>query len=385
MHLRKFRSYQLFDGKDWLDENQVLVMDEAGFVQDLVPVAEAGEDVQWVDGILMPGMVNCHCHLELSHMQGKIPRHTGMVGFVKQVLTGRSADNEAILEAIAKAEESLLKNGIVAVGDISNTHHTLLQKSKSPLYYHTFVETTGFLPATASSRFQQAITTYNYFQAIDGPRHRSSLVPHAPYSVSEELFRLLREEGRGDLLSIHSQESEAEEQFFLSGQGEFNNLYENLGMDISFFQPYGTSSVQTVLPRFGKNNKLLLVHNVTTSEEDLNWIQDNQEHLPALYFCICPNANLYIGNGLPNLSLLRNSGIPLVLGTDSLASNSQLNIWEEIQTLRKSFVHIPLGDFLRWATYNGACALGLEDKIGSFEKGKQPGVIEIGKEINVLM
>lgn len=385
MHLRKFRSYQLFDGKDWLDENQVLVMDEAGYVKDLVPIAEAGEDVEWVDGILMPGMVNCHCHLELSHMHGKIPRHTGMVGFVKQVLMGRHANNEVILEAIAKAEETLLKNGIVAVGDISNTHHTLLQKSKSSLYFHTFVETTGFLPATASSRFQQAITTYNYFHAIDSPKHQTSLVPHAPYSVSDELFRMLREEGRGTLLTIHNQESMAEELFFRSGQGEFNSLYENLGMDISFFKPYGTSSLQTVLPHFRKDNRLLLVHNVTTSQEDLEWIQQHQPELPSLYFCICPNANLYIGNGLPDLSLLRNSEIPLVLGTDSLASNGQLSIWEEIQTLRKAFVHIPLGDYLRWATYNGACALGIEDKIGSFEKGKQPGVIEIGKEIKVLM
>ena len=110
-----------------------------------------------------------------------------------------------------------------------------------------------------------------------------------------------------------------------------------------------------------------------------------QVDLPSVYFCLCPNANLYIGNGLPNVPLLRNSGYPLVLGTDSLASNSKLSIWEEIQTLRKAFVHLPLGDFLRWATYNGACALGLQDQLGSFEKGKKPGVIEIGKEIKVLM
>ena len=383
MHLRKFRSYQLFDGKDWLDETQVLIMDEGGVVVDLVPVEEAGEDVQWVQGILMPGMVNCHCHLELSHMQGQIPRNTGMVGFVKQVLSGRNATTETILEAIAKAEETMIRNGIVAVGDISNTHHTLLQKSKSNLHYHTFVETTGFLPATASSRFQQALTTYNYFLAIDGPGHQSSLVPHAPYSVSEELFRLLRDEGRGKVMTIHNQESKAEEMFFKTAQGELSELYENLGMDISFFKPFGTGSLPAVLPRFSNSKNLLLVHNVTTSEEDLQWMQQ-QEDLPPVYFCLCPNANLYIGNGLPNLTLLRNSGYPLVLGTDSLASNSQLSIWEEIQTLRKAFVHLPLGDFLRWATFDGACALGLQDKLGSFEKGKKPGVIEVGKEINVL-
>jgi len=368
-----------------MDESQVLVMDPGGRVIEIVSVEEAGEDVQWVQGILMPGMINCHCHLELSHMKGLISRNTGMVGFVSEVMLQRKAEDQQILEAIINAENSMIQNGIVAVGDISNTIHTLMQKSQGRLYYQTFVEATGFLPATSQSRYQQSLGVYNYFQAINGPKHKTALVPHAPYSVSEELFRLLKEEGRGEISTMHNQESLSEEEFFKHARGEFAGLYNQLGIDISFFKSSGKSSLQTVFQRIDQKKPIILTHNVTTSQEDLDSIQNATEDPSSIYFCLCPNANKYIGNGMPNLNILRDSGHTIVLGTDSLASNNQLSIWEEIQTLRKAFVHVPLGEFLRWATYNGACALGLEKELGSFEKGKKPGLIEIGSEVKVLM
>ncbi len=123
---------------------------------------------------------------------------------------------------------------------------------------------------------------------------------------------------------------------------------------------------------------MILVHDVHTSASDLQWMQAaEQEQLPALYFCFCPNANLYIGNGLPDIGLLRKQGADIVLGTDSLTSNHQLNILEEIKTIAAQYPQIPLHEMLQWATLNGARALGFDQQLGSFEKGKQPGIVLI--------
>jgi cytosine/adenosine deaminase-related metal-dependent hydrolase len=149
---------------------------------------------------------------------------------------------------------------------------------------------------------------------------------------------------------------------------------------IFLFQPSGKNSLQTVIPYFLRNQTLILVHNVTTTENDINILKlsessapDSRLRTPDYYFCLCPNANLYIGNALPDLDVLMNSNIPIVIGTDSLASNHQLSILEELKTLHLHFPKLNLLQLLQWATINGAKALQLEEMLGSFEKGKRPG------------
>jgi cytosine/adenosine deaminase-related metal-dependent hydrolase len=173
-------------------------------------------------------------------------------------------------------------------------------------------------------------------------------------------------------------------------------MFAGMNIDISFFQPTGKNSLQTVLPYFLKNQTLILVHNVTTTEKDISILKNSVSSTPDLptgqagsrlrtpdyYFCLCPNANLYIGNGLPNIEVLMNSNIPIVIGTDSLASNHQLSILEEIKTLQHHFPKLDLLQLLQWSTINGAKALQLEEMLGSFEKGKRPGVVLINTEGN---
>ncbi|RYZ46146.1 MAG: hypothetical protein EOO14_24930 [Chitinophagaceae bacterium] len=101
---------------------------------------------------------------------------------------------------------------------------------------------------------------------------------------------------------------------------------------------------------------------------------------PQTFFCLCVNANQYIEASLPPVEMLRQQGCNLVLGSDSLASNWSLNILDEIQTIRQSFPGIPLEEILTWATSNGAKALGMESLLGSFEKGKRPGVVLLADE-----
>jgi cytosine/adenosine deaminase-related metal-dependent hydrolase len=379
---RKFTAEHLFTGSRLL-KDQVLVTDENGRVDAIIPATDVGSDVQTLSGILAPGFINAHCHLELSHMKGAIEPHTGMIDFLLGVMGGRSLPEGTILQAIADAETAMFQNGIVAVGDICNTVHTLPQKTQQRIYYHNFIEATGFVEATARARFDAARDVWERFRQAGGPDAKNnSLVPHAPYSVSPALFGLITGLAGNDLLTLHNQESEDEEAFFRTGAGGFLRLYQALGLDISFYRPAGKSSLQTCLPRFHAGQTLLLVHNVMTSEADLQFIRDQQQLLPDCHFCLCPNANLYIGNGLPDIALLRRYEVPLVIGTDSLASNHQLSILAELETLRRHHPDIPLEELLQWATLNGAKALGIQHRFGSFEKGKTPGVLLLENDLS---
>jgi len=385
MSYRKFRADQLFTGYQLLGKDTVLITDEQGVVESILPYTEAGDEVEYLPGILSPGFINCHCHLELSHMKGAIPEKTGMTDFVLAVVQQRHHPDENILTAIEEAENEMLQNGIVAVGDICNNTLTLAQKKKRRLYYHNFIEASGFVPSIAEQRFARSLDFFNaYAHQYALPIESNSIVPHAPYSVSPELFKRIIHFPGNHILTMHNQESIAEEELFINNKGDFQRMFEGMNIDISFFKPSGKNSLQTVLPYFLRNQTLILVHNVTTTENDINYLKssasstlNSQLRTPDYFFCLCPNANLYIGNGLPNIDLLMNSNIPIVIGTDSLASNHQLSILEEIKTLQHHFPKLDLLQLLQWATINGAKALQLDEMLGSFEKGKRPGVLLI--------
>lgn len=361
-----------------LPADNVLITDKNGVFVDIIPQNEAGDNIEFFNGILSPGFINAHCHLELSHLKGIIPEKTGLVEFVFKIITERHFAAEEILTAIETAENEMLRNGIVAVGDICNGSSTIAQKTKHRLRYHNFIEVAGFVPAGAKSRFENAIEIQKQFQSTIN-HQLSTVSPHAPYSVSPELFKLINDLPDNNLITIHNQESAVEDEFFKSRTGDFLKLYEWLNIDISFFKASGKSSLQTFLPHFTKKQSLILVHDVTTIKDDIEFIKLPTANcqMPTVFFCLCPNANLYISNTLPNVDLLTEQHCNIVLGTDSLASNHQLSILDEIKTLQKNFPRLQLETMLQWATLNGAKALQMEDILGSFEKGKQPGVVLI--------
>jgi aminodeoxyfutalosine deaminase len=386
MNYRKFKADHLFTGQEWLSGDSVLITSSGGEIIDIVPVAAAGDDIAVFSGILSPGFVNCHCHLELSHMKGLIPEKTGMIDFLVRVIQQRGFADDSIKKGIEDAENSMLQNGIVAVGDICNTANTLEQKKAGRLLYHNFIETMGFVENTAAQRFEASITVYDQFARLyRNPAESNSIVPHAPYSVSPALFQKITHFPGNHLLTIHSQESAAEREFIEKGTGDFHRLYEALHIDITFYKPRSARSLKTYLSYFLPNQSLILVHNVTTNKEDLDYIASG-ELLPIaigtnLFFCVCPNANTYIGNPLPDIDLLRQYQAAITVGTDSLASNNQLSILAELQTIRRHFPRIETKELLQWATLNGARALQLDDVIGSFEPGKKPGVLIVSKDL----
>ena len=385
MTFQKFKADKLFDGYRFLADDQVLITDEKGFIRDIVNKSDAGDDVQELTGILTPGFINCHCHLELSHMKGMIPEAKGLVSFVQNVMQQRHFPDEEITEAIKKAEDEMLANGIVAVGDICNNTLTIAQKTKGRIYYHNFIEASGFNPSIAAQRFKSAKNMYEKFrEALFSPSELSnfgagSIVPHAPYSVADELWDLIIHFAGNHLFSIHNQETKEENDWFISKRGEFTALYKNLSIDTTFFAATGKSSLQSYLSKFLNDQPVILVHNVKTSEEDILFSQRIRDK-GKFSWCLCPNANHYITRQLPDIDLLIKHNCEIVIGTDSLASNHQLNILEELKTIRKYYPYIEKEILLKWATSNGAKALQTDSFLGSFEKGKKPGVVLVQED-----
>ena len=378
MAYRKLKAGNLFTGTEMLEGDLVLVTDEEGTVLDIIPASEAGDGIEKFEGILSPGFVNCHCHLELSHMKGLIPSKTGLVDFLLSVVKKRTLAEDIVQQAIADAEQEMLDNGIVAVGDICNTADTISQKQLGNLYYHNFIETIGFIEASAQQRFDSSLSVFKQFaQLYSLPIESNSIVPHAPYSVSNKLFGLIANFPGNHVISIHNQETEAENEFFQLGAGDFFRLYKEMGLDISSFIAPKKRSLENYLPHFYPNQTMLLVHNVATNNADLDWLRENHPSPQNIFFCLCPNANEYISGKMPDIDLLIEKKCKMVVGTDSLASNQQLNILEELKTIQQHFPHILTSTLLQWATKNGAEALQLESILGSFEKGKQPGVLLI--------
>jgi cytosine/adenosine deaminase-related metal-dependent hydrolase len=377
MAFRKFQADQLFTGSTLLDSSNILVTDEAGLVIDIVPIADAGENIQKLNGWLSPGFVNSHCHLELSHMKGLIPEHTGLVDFVISIITQRHIPEEEILQAIADAEDAMLQNGVVAVGDISNNSISFAQKAKQRLAYYTFLEISGFTPQVTQLRFDKGLEYYQLFEQINSMSHSLSMAAHAPYSVSNELWQLMQPYFKNKTTTLHNQETEFEDAFFLNKSGDFMRLYDFLHVNLDFFSATGKSSLQSVANNFNGAKNTLLVHDAFTKQADLDFIKSLSVQLQnQFYYCLCVNANQYISKALPPIDLFRTNDCLITVGTDSLASNHQLNILEELKTISTNFSNISLQEQLQWATLNGAQALGFEH-LGSFKKGKTPGVVLI--------
>lgn len=370
--MRFISATYVFDGKQFLNDNPVLVLDDNNcFVEYIRRKKIKHPEIEHYEGILCPGFVNAHCHLELSHMKGVILEKSGLLNFAKEIITKRrSFSKEDIQSAIVSADKFMWENGIVAVGDISNTVDSFDVKQKSPIFYHTFLELIGFDPEQAEYVFAMGKELQRGASRAD---LKNSLVPHAPYSVSEPLLEKISSDVRDTKypLSIHNQEHADEDLFFKSKEGIFTELYEFLRMNISFFQAGKASSLQSYLPHLSPAKNLLLVHNTFTKKDDIVWAKRFHEDL---YWCLCPNANLYIENIVPNLKNFMDENCKTVIGTDSLASNKSLSMVSEINALLKNFNWVRIADTLKWATYNGAESLGIEDKFGSFIKGKNTGI-----------
>ncbi|MCB0395677.1 MAG: amidohydrolase family protein, partial [Flavobacteriales bacterium] len=200
-----------------------------------------------------------------------------------------------------------------------------------------------------------------------------SVNPHAPYTVSPALLKKIGNYAyeTDAVLTLHNQECVPENQMFETGNGEMMEVLMQLGIDMSSFKPTGFTSMPSTLVHMPNCVPLLLVHNSVSTEKDIRWALDYHSQLT---WCLCPKANLYIEDRLPDVTMLRQHDLRLVIGTDGLTSNDRLSILDEMQTIHSHFPEVTFPEMLSWSTINGARFLGISNRFGSIEKGKAPGL-----------
>ncbi len=370
--MKKFSADFIFPVADEPIKEGVVITDENGKILQIDRREQhdpASLDIR--KGVIVPGFVNTHCHLELSHMKGMANTGTGLLPFLKTVVNFRDIPMDIILDAIAKADQEMYDNGIVAVGDISNKLDTAAQKDQSKIRYYTFVEMFDFFQDSWTEKsFKEYKSVYNGQSTAHG--NRKSCVPHSPYTVTPGLFQRIREVNEDEAtVSIHNQETPHEDAFFLNKTGDFLEFYEYFGFPIGHFQPTGKTSIYYALQHLNPKNRNLFVHNTMTTPPD---IQAAQAWSNRVYWATCANANLYIENRLPFYKYFIENDAKMTIGTDSLTSNWQLSVLEEMKTIARFQSYVPFETLLRWATLNGAQALGFDADFGSIEIGKTPGL-----------
>ena len=375
-YMRKITAKWVFPVASEPIENGVVITDDQGKIL-AIETREQHDpaSLEMHHGILTPGFVNTHCHLELSHMKGKVDTGTGLIPFITGVVTQRNASAEIIAEAIKNAEQEMLDGGIVALGDISNAPDTFAVKANGRMRYHTFLELFDFLQdAGAEKTFSDGLAVYEQLELASGSAR--TFVPHAPYSVSKTLFEKINSfNPKSEVtVSIHNQETPPEQALFLEKTGGFLDFYGKFGISLEQFEATGSPSIYYALANMNPGNRSIFVHNTLTTKAD---IEAAQSWSPHTFWATCPNANLYIENRLPDYSAFLETQARVTIGTDSLTSNWQLSVLEEMKTIARYQSYVPFPTLLQWATLNGAQALGFEDTLGSLEVGKTPGIVLI--------
>jgi aminodeoxyfutalosine deaminase len=364
--VQHFSADLIHDGTNFLPAGTVISVSENGAI---ISINSTSSDVvQFLPGLICPSFINAHCHLELSYLNGKIPKHTGLVGFLQHMSQLNYQPNlNEVENAIEKYDTLMYQNGIAAVADICNTTNTILQKKESKIYYHNFIEVFGSLPRIAQARWQEVQEIHQEFQA-------GTITPHAAYSISEALFTLINENVDDQkLLSIHNQESAEEDKLIMHGTGDFVNMLRSISTEIST-QAKNKSALTYTLSQLPNAQKMLFVHNTFTANEDVIFAQNN---LQKSFWCVCPAANDYIEQHInPKYKQWHHQGAQIVIGTDSLASNDKLCMVHELFVLHQYLPNLSPEISLQWATKNGAQMLELND-LGQIQVGKKPQLINI--------
>ena len=323
---------------------------------------------EFYNGIIIPGFVNCHCHLEFSHLKGQISKSKGLGGFIEQIRNTRDNNKENTISSMSIADNNMYNEGVVLCADVCNTSDSFNVKKESRIRYINLLEVFGLEPEKAGRRMDEIIKVADTAADMDLV---SALVPHSVYSMSLTLFRLLKNKSlNNSITSIHFIENPGEKIFLENHSGPLFSFYERSGLIPSRLETV-KSHADAVLNEITKSGNLILVHNTFADRNTIRMIRERFN----LFWCLCPNSNIYIENECPPVNMLAEEGCEIVIGTDSLASNDNLSILEELKTLQFNFPDISFEDLILWATLNGARALGEEDRFGRIETGTKPGLL----------
>ncbi len=351
--------------------------DQKGFVTAVGECADPSEEEIYLEGALVPGFVNSHCHVELSYMKGLFRKGTGMAGFIDQINALR--DTKPLDEKIGDIRywmDVMWERGVSAMADISNCDDSFAVKRESPMYTRTFLEVFGTEPEDCDAVIGNVLKLK---RKADSFGLDAAPTPHACYTMSPELVTAASAEGlKSGYLSFHSEETSEEEEMLKYGRGAMWDNRKAAGMSVP--PVTGKSSLLYFIDRLQKahpapfDEHILLVHEVCMDQEGIDAVKKVMRHP---YVALCPCSNMFIHNELPPVELLRRSGLKLTVGTDSLSSNDDLDMVRELYCLQSHFEDLGLGEMLSWACLNGASFLGKEKVLGSIEVGKRPGIVFI--------
>ena len=372
MKHRKISAEKIHTVSGEILEDTVIVLDQKNRIIALDKYEEHDlSSVERYDGEIIPGLINAHCHLELSHLKGAANTGTGLLPFLNAVVSLRDYPEEEILQAIVDGDREMQNDGIVAVGDICNKLDTAATKENSPIKYYSFVEMFDFMQdALTDKTYEDYMKVYQGQSDKNG--NKKSCVPHAPYTVSEKLFAQLKTQSKPEqTISIHNQETPHEDALFNSKTGGFLDFYKGFNFSLDHFNATKKNSIFYAMENMNSEAKSLFVHNTLTSKAD---IEAAHKWSNKVYWATCANANLYIENRLPDYQVFLDTNAKMTIGTDSLTSNWKLSVLDEMKTILKYKSYLNFETVLKWATLNGAEALGYEDQLGSIEIGKAPGI-----------
>lgn len=325
-------------------------------------------NVEFYNGIIIPGFINCHCHLELSHLHNQIEPGKGLHNFLTELNSKRFRPGKDQLMSAAEADRSMQGEGIVLCADLCNSSLTFSIKQKSLIKYINLIEVFGIDHNKAGQRINEALLLARESDYYHLPRN---ITPHSAYSVPLPLLRLIKENASANKVSsIHFLESESELSFLEDHSGPLYDAYLN-------FLPPGTTPVtvkdhlSAVLEEITGSGNLILVHNTFIGKKQIRALRKREN----LFYCLCPRSNLQIEKKLPPVELLMEENCTIVTGTDSLSSNNELSMVSELKTLSSNFPSVKLETLIKWATLNGAAALSETSWAGTIEPGKKPGLV----------
>lgn len=364
----KFGALLPMDGE--VVENGELLIDK-GVIQEIRPAQSplSATCLDLSDHLILPGFVNAHCHLSLSALQGKVSKCEKFTDWVRALLRENinTSRNDQVL-ALHKGAKEMLRSGVTTLADTLSEVELLTEYQGLPFRQVVLLEVLGFKSSMAQEVLDQVASVFAA-QKLNGPLFQLGLAPHAPYSVSPVLFRELKKlAARHDCLtSCHLAEFPEEVRFLKEGGGELQEFLEEKGVYDEDWNPPGKSPVRA-LDDIGVLDSLIAVH-LNHIDQDLDRLQSKK--VRALF---CPGSTCWFGwTKIMPVRKLLDRGITVGLGTDSLASNDELNFLRELRIADELLKDVSRLEILKMATSGGASALGLP--VGTLAPGRPADLI----------